>query len=181
MKRLESAQQHRTRRSQLAVREHAGRSLRRAVALALVDHLEQVAAKLRQTSDVNTYMVAAAGMARVLVVLSLGAHQFGRPLPPAVIDAIPELHRWAVSVKAQARLAGGRERRRDPWCIRASEPDSYPPNGSEAGKPRGQVRAELPGLGRTRTASRNHPMRRRRRRPDPPPICSLRRSPAASS
>jgi hypothetical protein len=51
-------------------------------------------------------MVAAAGMARVLVVLSLGAHQLGRPFPPAVIDAIPELHRWAVSVKAQARLAG---------------------------------------------------------------------------
>jgi hypothetical protein len=139
MKRLESAQQHRTRRSQLAVREYAGRSLRRAVALALVDHLEQVAATLRQAPDVNTYMVAAAGTARLLMVLSLGAHQLGRPLPPAVIDAIPELHRWAVSVKAQARLAGGREHRRDPWCIRASEPDSYPPNGSEAGKPRGWV------------------------------------------
>jgi hypothetical protein len=108
MKRLESAQQHRTRRPQLAVREHAGRSVRRALALALVDHLEQVAITLRQAPDVNTYMVAAAGMARVLMVLSLGAHQLERPLPPAVIDAIPELHRWAVSVKAQARL-GGRE------------------------------------------------------------------------
>jgi hypothetical protein len=42
----------------------------------------------------------------VLVVLSLGAHQLDSPLPPAVIDAIPELHRWAGSVKAQPRLAG---------------------------------------------------------------------------
>lgn len=123
---------------QLAAREHASRSLRRALALALVDHLEQVAATLRQTPDVNTYMLAAAGTARVLMVLSLGAHQLERPLPPAVIDAITELHRWAVSVKAQARLAG-REGRRDLRGIRPSEPDSYPPNGSEAGKPRGRV------------------------------------------
>ena len=132
MKRLESAQQHRTRRPQLAVREHASRSLRRALALALVDHLEQVAATLRQTPDVNTYMVAAAGTARVLMVLSLGAHQLERPLPPEVMDAILGLHRWAGSVKAQVRLAH--------LCgIRPSEPDSYPPNGSEAGKPRGRV------------------------------------------
>ena len=132
MKPLEPAQQHWTRRPQLTVREHARRSLRRALALALVDHLEQVAATLRQTPDVNTYMVAAAGMARVLVVLSLGAHQLGRPLPPEVIDAILGLHRWAVSVKAQARLA-------DPCGIRPSGPGSYPPDGSEAGKPRGRV------------------------------------------
>jgi hypothetical protein len=125
MKRLEPARQ-------LAVREHARRSLRRALALALVDHLEQVAATLRQAPDVNTYMVAAAALARLLVVLSLGAHRLGRPLPPAVIDAIPELHRWAVGVKAQSRVA-------DPCGIRPSEPDSYPPNGSEAGKPRGRV------------------------------------------
>jgi hypothetical protein len=111
MKRLEPtnlpAQQRLTRRTQLAVREHANRGLRRALALALVDHLEQVASTLRQIPDVNTYMVAAGGMARVLLVLSLGAHQLESPLPPAVIDAIPELHRWAVSVKAQARLADG--------------------------------------------------------------------------
>jgi len=109
MKRLEPtnlpAQQRWTGRTQLAVRDHANHSLRRALALALVDHLEQVAITLRQTPDVNTYMVAAAGLARVLVVLSLGAHQLESPLPPEVIDAIPELHRWAVSVKAQARLA----------------------------------------------------------------------------
>jgi hypothetical protein len=109
MKRLEPtnllAEQHWTWRTQLAVREHANRSLRRALGLALVDHLEQVAITLRQTLDVNTYMVAAAGMARVLVVLSLGARQLESPLPPEVIGAIPELHRWAVSVKAQARLA----------------------------------------------------------------------------
>jgi hypothetical protein len=72
-------------------------------------------------------------MARVLVVLSLGAHQLGRPLPPEVVDAISGLHRWAAGVKAQARLG-------DPCGgIRTSEPDSYPPNGSEAGKPRGRV------------------------------------------
>jgi hypothetical protein len=95
-----------TNRTQLAVREHASRGLRLALALALVDHLEQVTTTLRQTADVNTHMVAAAGVARVLVVLSLGAHQLESPLPPAVIDAIPELHRWARSVKAQVRLAG---------------------------------------------------------------------------
>jgi len=107
MKRLEPTNLPAAQRGiQLAVREHASRSLRRALALALVDHLEHIAATLRQTPDVNTYMVAAAGMARVLVVLSLGAHQLGRPLPPAVIDAVPELHRWAMSVKAQALLAG---------------------------------------------------------------------------
>jgi hypothetical protein len=109
MKRLEPtnlpAEQRWTRRTQLAVREHANRSLRRALALALVDHLEQVANTLRETPDVNTYMVAAAGMARVLVVLSLGAHHLGSPLPPEVIDAIPELHRWAVRAKAQSRFA----------------------------------------------------------------------------
>jgi hypothetical protein len=81
---------------------------------------------------VDTYMVAAASVARVLVVLSLGAHRLERPLPPEVIDAIPGLHRWAAGVKAQARLA-------DPCGIRPSEPDSYPPKGSEAGKPRGRV------------------------------------------
>jgi hypothetical protein len=132
MKRLEPTNQHRARRTHLAVREHANRSLRRALALAMVDHLEQVAATLRQTPDVNTSMVAAAGMARVLVVLCLGAHQLGRPLPPEVIDAIPALHRWAVGVKGQAWVAS-------PCGIRPSEPGSYPPNGSEAGKPRGRV------------------------------------------
>jgi hypothetical protein len=110
MKRLEPtnlpAEQRWTRRTQLAVREHANRSLRRALALALVDHLEQVAITLRQTPDVNTYMVAAAGMARVLVVLSLGARQLESPLPPGGDGANPELRRWAVSVKAQAPLAG---------------------------------------------------------------------------
>jgi hypothetical protein len=95
-----------TNRTQMAVRHHADCSLRRALALALVDHLNHVAAILRQTADVNTYMVAAAGMARVLAALSLGAHQLASPLPPAVIDAIPELHRWAVTVKADARLDG---------------------------------------------------------------------------
>jgi hypothetical protein len=132
MKRLEPAQRHQARRTHLAVREHADRSLRRALTLAMVDHLKQVAATLRQAPDGSVYMVAAAGMARVLVVLSLGAHQLGRPLPPEVIDAIPALHRWAVGVKAPARLG-------DPCGIRPSEPRSYPPNGSEAGKPRGRV------------------------------------------
>jgi hypothetical protein len=132
MKRLEPAQQTWARRPQLAVREHARRSLRRALALALVDHLEQVAATLRQAPEANTYMVAAGGMARVLVVLSLRAHRLGRPLPPEVIDAIPGLYRWAVGVKAQARVG-------EPCGIRPSEPDSYPPDGSEAGKPRGRV------------------------------------------
>ncbi|HKX13647.1 MAG TPA: hypothetical protein VJN19_00515 [Propionibacteriaceae bacterium] len=132
MKRLEPVQRHQARSPHLAVREPAGRSLRRALALAMVDHLEQVAATLRQAPDVNIYMVAAAGMARVLVVLSLGTYQLGRPLPPEVIDAIPALHRWAASVNRQARVA-------DPGGIRPSEPDSYPPKGSEAGKPRGRV------------------------------------------
>jgi hypothetical protein len=132
MKHLESTQWHWARRPQLAVREHARRSLRRALALALVDHLEQVAATLRQAPEANTYMLAAAGMARVLVVLSLGAQRLGWPLPPEVINAISGLDRWAVGVKAQARLG-------DPRGIRPSEPDSYPPDGSEAGKPRGRV------------------------------------------
>jgi hypothetical protein len=105
MKRLEP-----TNRTRLAFREHASRSLRRALALALVDHLDHVTATLRQTADVNTHMVAAAGMARVLAALSLGAQQLESPLPPAVTDAIPELHRWAVNVKGRARLAG-----RDGW------------------------------------------------------------------
>ena len=121
MKRLEPARQ-------LAVREHTRRSLRRALTLAMVDHLEQVAATLRQAPDVNTYMVAAAALARLLVLLSLGAHQLGRPLPPAVIDAIPELHRWAAGVKAQARVA-------DPCGIRPSEPDSYPQTAPKRGSP----------------------------------------------
>jgi hypothetical protein len=132
MKRLEPVQRHQARRPHLAVQEHAARSLRRALALAMVDHLEQVAATLRRAPDVNVYMVAAAGMARVLVVLGLGAHQLGRPLPPEVVDAIPALHRWAVGVKAPARFG-------DPRGIRPSEPGSYPPDGSEAGKPRGRV------------------------------------------
>ena len=131
MKRLEPARRQ-VRSPHLAVQEHASRSLRRAFALAMVDHLEQVAATLRQTPDVSTYMVAAAGMARVLMVLSLGSHRLGWPLPPEVIDAISGLHRWAVGVKAQARVGG-------PCGITPSEPDSYPPNGSEAGKPRGRV------------------------------------------
>ena len=104
MKRLEPTNQHRARRTYLAVREHADRSLRRVLALVMVDHLEQVATTLRQAPDGSVYMVAAAGVARVLVVLSLGSHQLGRPLPPEVIDAIPALHRWAVGVNAPARL-----------------------------------------------------------------------------
>jgi hypothetical protein len=132
MKHLEPTQQHQARRTHLTVREHASRSLRRALALAMVDHLKQVAATLRRAPDRSVYMVAAAGVALVLVALSLGARHLGRPLPPEVVDAIPALHRWAVGVKAQARLS-------DQCSIRSSEPGSYPPNGSEAGKPRGRV------------------------------------------
>jgi hypothetical protein len=73
-------------------------------ALTVVDHLEQVAITLRQTPDVDLYMLAAAGMARVLTVLGLGAHQLDAPLPIEVVDLISELNHWAVSVKQQLRL-----------------------------------------------------------------------------
>lgn len=73
-------------------------------ALALVDHLEQVATALRQNPDVDLYMLAAAGLARVLTVLGLGAFQLDVPLPVEVIDAACELERWAQSVKQQSRL-----------------------------------------------------------------------------
>jgi hypothetical protein len=142
MKRLEPAQQHWTRRPRPAVREHVSRSLRRALALALVDHLEQVAATLRQTPDVDTYMVATAGMARVLMVLSLGAHQLGRPLPPEVIDAISGLHRWAVGVKAQARLP---TRAVSGLRSRALIPQTAPKRGSpEAGSEQSSLASGAP-------------------------------------
>jgi len=72
--------------------------------LAVVDHLEQVAITLRQAPDVDLYMLAAAGIARVLMVLGLGAYQLDTPLPVEVVDAIYELERWAKSVKQQLRL-----------------------------------------------------------------------------
>jgi len=89
---------------QQVVSDHAKRAVRRMRALAVVDHLEQVAATLGQSPDVDTYMVAAAGIARVLTVLELGAHQLDAPLPVEVVDLISELNYWAVSVKHQLRL-----------------------------------------------------------------------------
>jgi hypothetical protein len=89
---------------QHVVSDQASRAVRRMQALTVVDHLEQVAVTLRQTPDVDLYMLAAAGMARLLTVLGLGAHQLDAPLPVEVVDAISELNRWAVSVKQQRRL-----------------------------------------------------------------------------
>ncbi len=90
---------------------HAARAIRRMQALAVVDHLEQVAITLRQSPDVDIYMLAAAGMARLLTVLGLGAYQLDAPLPVEVVDAISELNHWAVSVKQQLRLLDHDE----PW------------------------------------------------------------------
>src|SRR6266571_9034677 len=89
---------------QYVASDHAERAVRRMQALAVVDHLEQIAITLRQSPDVNIYMLAAAGMARLLTVLGLGAYQLDAPLPVEVVDAISELNHWAVSVKQQLRF-----------------------------------------------------------------------------
>ncbi len=89
---------------QYVVAGQGSRAVRRMQTLAVVDHLEQVAITLRQAPDVDLYMLAAAGIARVLMVLGLGAYQLDTPLPVEVVDAIYELERWAKSVKQQLRL-----------------------------------------------------------------------------
>jgi hypothetical protein len=62
---------------------------------------------LPQASDVNTCRLAAAGMAQALAALALGARQLGAPLPSEVIDAVPELHRWATNVRVHVRHVKG--------------------------------------------------------------------------
>jgi len=89
---------------QYAMSSHAARAIRRMQALAVVDHLEQVASALREQPDVDLYMLAAAGMARVLTVLALGAYQLDAPLPLEVVDGMRELNRWAVDLKRHLRF-----------------------------------------------------------------------------
>jgi hypothetical protein len=168
MKRLEPtnllAEQRWTRRRQLAMREHANRSLRRALALALVDHLEQVAITLRQTPDVNTYMVAAAGMARVLVVLSLGARQLESPLPPGGDWRHPGAA--PLGRERQGASTARRPGRRvlvTSWRIGSSEP-ALPHPAPKRGSPEaGLSRAPWP---------RAHPRSPKKTPHAPPPACS---------
>lgn len=87
----------------LAVWEQTDRSMRRARALTVARCLNEVTAILQQAPNVNTCMLAAAGMAQALATLAVGARGLGAPLPPEVMDAVPELHGWATSVKARLR------------------------------------------------------------------------------
>jgi len=73
-------------------------------ALTMANMLERVTATLRQSPDATTYMVAADGMARALVVLCLGAKQLGALLPTEVIEAIPLLRQRAVGIKQERHL-----------------------------------------------------------------------------
>jgi len=83
--------------------EQGNRSLRRALTLARAWHLEQAATLLRQYSSVDALMLAASKTAGLVAVIGTEARQLGAPLPADVIDAMPELHRWAATFREQVR------------------------------------------------------------------------------
>ena len=143
---------------ELAVWEQSNWGMRRAQALTVARSLKEVTAILQQAPNVSICMLAAAGMAQALAIPAPGARQLGAPLPRDVIDAVPELHGW----QRASRRAFGTSKVARRLLRRSSEPAFRPPAGPGAGKPRGRVRAQLPGLGRTRAALRSRVMRRRR-------------------
>ncbi len=92
---------------ELAVWEQSNWGMRRAQALTVARSLKEVTAILQQAPNVSICMLAAAGMAQALAIPAPGARQLGAPLPRDVIDAVPELHGWATSVKARLRYVQG--------------------------------------------------------------------------
>jgi len=83
--------------------ERRRRNLRRVLVCAAADHLTQAASMLRQAPSSEAFMLAANKTAEVLAVLTIDAEQLGlRPLPPAAVAAIPELRRWALTVREPA-------------------------------------------------------------------------------
>lgn len=97
------ARQPRNPDRRLAVLEQANRSLRRALISAPSWHLNKASTFLRQHPSMDALTLAASKTSGLVAVIGIEACQLGAPLPAEVIDAMPELHHWAVTLKEQVR------------------------------------------------------------------------------
>jgi len=89
----------------LAILAQTSRSLRRVLACAAADHLQQAAAILRHTPSVDALLLGAAGTAEVIGALDAGAQRFGTILPAELAASTERLRRWATTLKQPHNLA----------------------------------------------------------------------------